>query len=86
MVSTGYAGTGSASPLDWWVKNPCSLTFEISACAEPTPSKISTSPGLTVRVGNLKRLISPLRNLMVHIMLSDPGIGKTEPPSGAKSA
>src|SRR5450759_708033 len=43
-------------------------------------------PSEVVRIGNLKRFNVTLRNLMVHMIESEPRSGCTDPPSGTISA
>src|ERR1700693_3329869 len=69
---------------------PCVNRFEWSSIsamlAAGLPPYGLTEPSAVVRIGNLKRFMVPLRNLMVHMIESVPRNGCTEAPNGTMSA
>jgi hypothetical protein len=60
--------------------------FAFQIAGSGLPSKGLMEPSTVVRMGNLKRFTSPLRNWTVHMMSSAPRSGIQVPPMGAKSA
>src|SRR3989304_283175 len=69
---------------------PCVNNVEWSSIsaifAASLPPYGLAEPSAVVRIGNLKRFMGPLRNLMVHMIESGPRSGCTGAPIGTTSA